>query len=135
MVWRVFMLVLGCNGLISLLLNLSVPPTLCSFIHQSPHLSYPLSSFFFCFFLFFYPLSSSLYFSILMFPLSLCWWFPWSLMSTWVLFLLLPVYHYTVQLLHIWLLLFFFYCSLSLVMYIFAMKMQQPGSLSLFHLE
>ena len=49
------MLVLGCNVLISLLLNLSVPPTLCSFIHQSPHLSYPLSSFFFCFFLFFYP--------------------------------------------------------------------------------
>ena len=44
------MLVLGCNGLISLLLNLSVPPTLCSFIHQSPHLSYPLSSFFLLFF-------------------------------------------------------------------------------------
>ena len=60
------MLVLGCNGLISLLLNLSVPPTLCSFIHQSPHLSYPLSSFFFVFFLFFFVFLSIVFILILL---------------------------------------------------------------------
>ena len=44
----------------------------------------------------------------------------------------IPLYCTTVTYLII---IIFFNCSLSLVMYIFAMKMQQPGSLSLFHLE
>ena len=129
------MLVLGCNVLISLLLNLSVPPTLRSFIHQSPHLSYPLSSFFFLFFFVFLSIVFILILlnthvsSVIVLVISLI---PDVNLSSFPITTCIPLYCTTVTYLIIF---YFFNCSLSLVMYIFAMKMQQPGSLSLFHLE